>query len=225
MFENMIVPVLNRYDLLQRMLDSVTMPVRHLLIIDNGAGENPGDLPRETLNISEKFSEVTYLPMPANLGVAASWNLGIKCFPYARRWFFVSNDVEFGTGALETLYGARRDEITLTGVSPFWQAFALGDEAVSALGLFDEGFFPAYFEDNDYERRAEHAGVKIRKLDIDVKHDNSSTMRSDPHFIAKNSNTFSNNQTHYSNKVSDGDFSAGSWSVERRRLNGWERDR
>jgi hypothetical protein len=39
MLENLIVPVLNRYDLLQRMLDSVDVPVDHLLIIDNGLGK------------------------------------------------------------------------------------------------------------------------------------------------------------------------------------------
>jgi GT2 family glycosyltransferase len=96
---------------------------------------------------------------------------------------------------------------------------------VKRVGLFDEGFFPAYFEDTDYKRRAEQVGVKVVHIDVPMTHDNSSTLRSDPHFASKNSNTYSNNQTHYSNKVSNEDFSAGSWSVERRRLNGWERDR
>jgi GT2 family glycosyltransferase len=108
---------------------------------------------------------------------------------------------------------------------PHWQAFALGYEAVKRVGLADEAFFPAFWEDKDWERRAKHAGVKVVHIDVPMTHDNSSTLQSDPHFIAKNSNTFSNNQTHYSNKVSNNDFSAGSWSVERRRLNGWERDR
>ena len=108
---------------------------------------------------------------------------------------------------------------------PFWQAFCLGYEAVRRVGLFDEGFFPAYFEDTDYLRRAEYSGVEIVKVDVPMVHDNSSTLHSDPHFVHRNSNTFSNNQAHYSNKVSNNDFGAGSWSVERRRLNGWERDR
>jgi len=33
---NLIVPVLNRYDLLRRMLQSIDFPIRDLLIIDNG---------------------------------------------------------------------------------------------------------------------------------------------------------------------------------------------
>jgi GT2 family glycosyltransferase len=212
--ENLIVPVLNRYDLLQRMLDSVDVPVDHLLIIDNGLGT-------DTLEISDKFAKVTHLRMPANLGVAGSWNLGIKSFPYAHRWFIVSNDVVFQPGALEKLAQARRDEITLTADAPNWQAFALGDKAVMDLGLFDEcGFYPAYFEDNDYMRRGEFAGVNIRKLDIDLHHDNSSTIKSG--YQSKNDKTFFANQRHYQSKIEADDYSPGTWSLEIRRANGWE---
>jgi GT2 family glycosyltransferase len=222
MLENLIVPVLNRYDLLDRMIASIDHPVKHLLIIDNGAS---GVLEDMSIDVPACVAHTTYLPMPANLGVAASWNLGIKSFPYDDRWFIASNDVRFEPGALQRLSEAHTDEITLSSMFPHWQAFSLGYEAVKRVGLFDESFFPAYFEDTDYQHRAEKALVKIVKLDIPMTHDNSSTMRSDSHFISRNSNTFSNNQTHYSNKLSNNDFSAGSWSVERRRLNGWERDR
>jgi GT2 family glycosyltransferase len=214
MLENLIVPVLNRYDLLQRMLDSVDVPVQHLLIIDNGLGT-------DTLELSDRFAKVTHLRMPANLGVAGSWNLGIKSFPYAHRWFIVSNDVVFQPSALEKLSQARRDEITLTADAPNWQAFALGDEAVTDLGLFDEcGFYPAYFEDNDYMRRAEFAGVNIRKLDIDLHHDNSSTIKSG--YQSKNDKTFYANQRLYQSKVDANDYSPGTYSLEIRRANGWE---
>jgi GT2 family glycosyltransferase len=212
--ENLIVPVLNRYDLLQRMLDSVDVPVDHLLIIDNGLGT-------DTLEISDKFAKVTHLRMPANLGVAGSWNLGIKSFPYAHRWFIVSNDVVFQSGALEKLAQARRDEISLTADAPHWQAFALGDEAVMDLGLFDEcGFYPAYFEDNDYMRRADFAGVSIRKLDIDLHHDNSSTIKNG--YQSKNDKTFFANQRLYKVKVDSNDYTPGTYSLEIRRANGWE---
>lgn len=222
MLENLIVPVLNRYDLLQRMLDSIDYPIEHLLILDNGSSDVEHSF---ELDVPDCVNHTTYLPLPANLGVAASWNLGIKLFPYAERWFFASNDMQFGPHALERLCEARRDEITLCGHFPFWQTFALGYEAVRRLGLFDERFFPAYFEDTDYLRRAEHAGVNVRKIDIDVSHDNSSTLHSDEHFKERNAQTFIENQIRYHEKVSAGNFSAGSWSVEIRRRNGWERDR
>ncbi len=212
MIENLIVPVLNRYDLLQKMLDSVDVPVDHLLVIDNGTGSE--------LSFSDNFAKVTVLDMPANQGVAGSWNLGIKSFPYAQRWFIVSNDVIFGSGALEELAKARRDEITLTGEAPHWQAFVLGDEAVSDIGLFDESLFPAYFEDNDYMRRAEFVGVNIRRIDIKVTHANSSTIKAG--YMDKNAKTFATNDRYYQSKIASNDYTSGSWSLDIRRENGWE---
>ena len=212
MLENLIVPVLNRYDLLQRMLDSVDVPVEHLLVIDNGTGS--------TLTFNENFKKVTVLDMPANLGVSGSWNLGIKSFPYAHRWFIVSNDVVFEPGALEKLAKANRDEITLTGEAPHWQAFALGDEAVNDIGLFDESLFPAYFEDNDYTRRAEFAGVNIRLVNLAIRHDNSSTIKAG--YMDKNEKTYFKNESYYRSKIDSNDYTAGGWSLEIRRANGWE---
>jgi GT2 family glycosyltransferase len=194
------------------MLDSVDVPVDHLLVIDNGTGAD--------LGFSDRFANVTVLAMPANLGVAGSWNLGIKSFPYAKRWFIASNDVVFEPGALEMLSQARRDEITLTGEAPHWQAFALGDEAVNDIGLFDESLFPAYFEDNDYMRRADFVGVNIRRLDLKLRHDNSSTIKAG--YEQKNARTYIRNEKHYQSKIANNDYSAGSWSLEIRRENGWE---
>jgi len=222
MLENLTIPVLNRYDLLGRCLQSIDYPIRHLLIIDNGASSVQEDM---ELHVPECVEMTTYLPMPANLGVAASWNLGIKSFPYDDRWFFASNDVVFRPGALERLCEARTDEITLSGVFPFWQVFSVGYEAVRRLGLFDSSFFPAYFEDNDYNTRANHHGVPIRKLDLPLDHDNSSTLKSDPRFQTLNGDTFARNQAYYRDKIAREDFGAGGWDVERRRLNGWESDR
>ena len=212
MLENLIVPVLNRYDMLQRMLNSVDVSVEHLLVIDNGTGAN--------LTFNDNFKKATILDMPANFGVSGSWNLGIKSFPYAERWFIVSNDVVFEPGALERLSQARRDEITLTADAPHWQAFALGDEAVRDIGLFDESLFPAYFEDNDYKRRAEFVGVNIRLLDINVRHDNSSTIKAG--YMEKNAKTFTKNESYYRSKIDSNDYTPGSWSLEIRRANGWE---
>jgi GT2 family glycosyltransferase len=210
--ENLIVPVLNRYDLLQRMLNSVDVPVDHLLVIDNGTGAD--------LTFNDNFRKVTVLDLPANQGVSGSWNLGIKSFPYAHRWFIVSNDVVFEPGALEMLAQARRDEITLTGDAPHWQAFALGDEAVNDIGLFDESLFPAYFEDNDYMRRAEFVGVNIRRLDLKLRHDNSSTIKAG--YQEKNAKTYIKNEGYYQSKIDSNDYTAGGWSLEIRRANGWE---
>lgn len=223
MIENLTVPVLNRYDLLERMIASIDFPIRHLLIIDNGASLVEEDI---EIDVPDLVEHTTYLPMPANLGVAASWNLGIKSFPYDDRWFFASNDVVFQPNALERLCEARTDEITLSDVFPHWQVFSVGYEAVRRLGFFaDESFFPAYFEDTDLKTRAEHHGVSITKLELPMEHDNSSTLKSNTFFESRNKQTFLRNQKHHLDKVEREDYGPGGWDVERRRLNGWESGR
>jgi len=218
MLPNLIVPVLNRYDLLDRMLASIDYPVYELLIVDNG-----GELDR--IRDNENLINVNILNMPSNLGVAASWNLGIKLLPHHDRWFFASNDMFYMPGALEKLSEARRQDITLSDMFPFWHTFALGEEVVRRVGLFDEALYPAYFEDNDYERRAKHLGVDIRSVSIPTGHDNSSTIGADRGLREKNAVSYQNNAIYYSNKMAQQNYCQGAWSLKRRRENAWDSPR
>lgn len=43
---------------------------------------------------------------------------------------------------------------------PDFSAFMINRKCWEAVGEFDEGFFPAYYEDNDYHRRIKLAGLK-----------------------------------------------------------------
>lgn len=216
MIPNLIVPVLNRYDLLQNMLDSIDFPIRHLMIIDNGEG------PTEVISIPDWVKEATYTPIPNNLGVPGSWNLGIKSLPHNNRWFFASNDVEFGPGALELMAQAMPNCLTLMSRAPYWQAFVLGETVVDKIGLFDEAFYPAYFEDNDYMRRMSEADLPVYRLDVPIEHHNSSTIHSDPELLRMNDQTFPHNRALYEKKQRDNDYSVHGWSLARRRLNSWE---
>jgi len=218
MIPNLIVPVLNRYDLLQDMLNSIDEPVGELLIIDNG-GE------ADSLLFPPLASEVHFIQLPSNLGVAGSWNLGIKLLPHHDRWFFASNDMQFMPGAMSVLGTARQDELTLTQDRPYWQCFAVGDTIVEEVGLFDEAYYPAYFEDNDYRRRAEAAGFTVRMLPIKTSHQNSSTIKSDDFYNARNSVTFAYNQHYYADKVARQDMSQGGWKLHRRREASWDKPR
>lgn len=213
----LIVPVLNRYDLLKRMIESIDTEVDHLLIIDNG-----GTL--STLNIPNRVKKIHILNMPTNLGVASSWNLGIKCFPNEKFWTITSADTVFLPGALEALFSASApNRLTLTDSFPYYQAFSVGEELVQKVGLFDESIYPIYFEDNDYQRRVEHAGFEVHRASVPVAHDNSSTIKSDPHFQQRNGQTFSSNERYYNDKVSRGDYSEGRWDLERVRANSWHK--
>jgi GT2 family glycosyltransferase len=214
MLSNLIVPTLTRYDLLQRMLSSIDYPVGHVLIIDNGNMIDQLKLPAE-------IQELTVLTMPANMGVAGSWNLGIKCFPFDSQWLIVSDDVVFPAGALEQ-YAARVDSsaIQFFDVSPKWACFSVGQTVVEKAGLACELFHPAYFEDNDWERRMDAAGVVKEVLPIQVQHDNSSTLKSG--FEDKNVATFKANQTVFAQREATNDLSDGGWSLNIRRANSWD---
>ena len=218
MIPNLIIPVLNRYDLLERMLQSIDYPINHLLIIDNGASKVEEDI---SVDVPDCVEHTTYLPMPSNLGVAASWNLGIKLFPMDNRWTFASNDMWFEPGELEKLAWASPDHLTLISSFPHWHAFTVGQTVVQRIGLFDEALYPAFFEDNDYQRRAAHMEIPITLLDINTGHDNSSTIHSDTAYRFANTRTFPNNRAYYDSKLNQGDYSQGAWSLDRRRSNNW----
>lgn len=211
----MIVPILTRPELLRRMLGSIDYPVKHLIIVDNG-----GCLPigRQVVGNVQRTSMIH---MPANLGVAGSWNLGIKAAPFAEWWLVVNFDAWFPAGSLARFDNkANRGALTLSGGSPPWCAFAIGDDVVSRVGLFDEALHPAYFEDNDYVRRCEAAGVAVVQSDIPVHHDNSSTLAAG--YQARNDVTFQSNAAYYRDKVAREDFTAGEWSLARRRDLSWD---
>lgn len=218
MIPNLIVPVLNRYDLLDRMLGSIDYPIYELVIIDNG-----GEL--EMIRFNENLINVHIVNLPSNLGVAGSWNLGIKLFPHHDRWFFASNDIVYLPGALQRLSEARTDEITLADVFPFWHTFCVGEEVVRRVGLFDEALYPAYFEDNDYKRRAVHKNVHIRSAFIPTEHENSSTINSDSEYRESNAASYLSNSVYYNDKISANDYGQGAWSLDRRRRNAWDTPR
>lgn len=213
----LIVPVLNNPAKLYGMLRSIDTKIDRILVIDNGDVLN-----HVTAKDSARGNRVDIITPGANLGVAGSWNLGIKCNPFAPHWLIANSDITWPMDSLERFgAAARRDALVLSGGAPPWCAFMLGDQVVSSVGLFDEGIHPAYFEDNDYERRATHAGFPIVYSGIPVAHDNSSTIKQ-KEYAEANARTFSVNRAYYAAKQYRGDMSAGEWSLRTRRELSWD---
>ena len=212
-----IIPVLNRYDLLERCIDSLDFPVEKIIIIDNG-GKIEQDclvMPRHS-----RHGKTYFMDMPSNLGVATSWNLGIKMTPFAAGWILMNSDAWFMPNKLEEFWqSCNRNEIHLTG-SPEWACAWIGSDVVKDVGLFCEAFHPAYFEDNDYERRAVRLGKNIRKSQDIIVHDNSSTLLSDVAYQAKNSATFNSNLELF--KMRNARLDAGQWDLQRRLDLSWD---
>jgi GT2 family glycosyltransferase len=209
----MIVPILKGPDILRRMLDTIDYPVRKLIIIDNG------DALRETAGWPvEHVQSTKVIKMPANLGVAGSWNLGIKADPFAPWWLITNFDVEWPDGSLRMFAEQASGADVLLAQSPQpYCAFAVGEDVVQRVGLFDEGFHPAYFEDNDYELRCAIEGVKVKRSTIPIVHHNSSTIG---YFGEINNRTYASNAEYMNGKRSNP--GPGGWSLERRRVNSWD---
>jgi GT2 family glycosyltransferase len=186
----LVVPTLTRHDLLERMLGTVDGRVDHLVVIDNsGTGVDLPDGP---------WVESTLLIMPSNFGVAASWNLAIKM---AHRDPFVmicSDDMTWPEGAMDELAAmSGEDRVVVSQTWPHWCAFTIGMGVVSKVGLFDEGYYPAYYEDTDYERRLQRADVELLK-GPSVGHDNASTLNTpNAGFQHQNNRSYSANATLY----------------------------
>lgn len=212
-----IIPVLNRYDLLKRAVWSIDYATETLILVDNGDRAETYPWHTKPNTVYEQF----VWHFPTNLGVAPSWNIGIKATPYADGWILMNSDAWFLPGHLQAFYGdCRPDNIVKT--RSHWSCVWIGSEVVARIGLFSECYVPAYFEDNDFEGRAVAAGIRLVTSDAEVGHDNSSTIGSDPKLAAKNGYSFDDNRRLHFQRWSDGVPSAGAWDLTRRRELGWE---
>jgi len=128
----MILPTLTRHDLAVKMLASIDYPVGLLIIVNNHPNANF----EGTDSIPECVAEYRVLNMPANLGCAGSWNLGIKLTPVIAPWWLVaSDDVVFEPGSLEKF--AREcspDQLTLSDECPHNQIFGVVENVVENVG-------------------------------------------------------------------------------------------
>jgi len=88
--------------------------------------------------------------------------------------------------------------------------------------LFSECYVPAYFEDNDFEKRAERINVVVKVSQAGIGHDNSSTIGSDPSLAQKNAKSFQANQELHQLRWQSGLPDAGHWDLKRRREFGWD---
>ena len=212
----MVVPVLTRHDLLDRMINSINYPIKDLVIINNGAKDY------DYLPVwNQWINKIWHLRMPSNLGVASSWNLGIKSTPMSDYWLISNFDVEWGGDSLKMFAeSSSQDKLLLSNGAPNWCAFSIGWKIIDQVGLFDEGLHPAYFEDTDYERRIKALNSNLEHSFIPIAHDNSSTLKAG--YQGRNDQTFDDNSNYYNNKIKSGDMSSGEWLIRRRRKNSWD---
>jgi GT2 family glycosyltransferase len=184
------VPILNRPDLLDKMLASIDVPVGRTVIVDNG-------------EVVDSRDRATVICPGHNLGVAASWNLVIRTTPDAPWWAMVNFDLVFAPGDLARLaehMDASIGPLGMVALLGTFSAFGIDRAAIDRAGLFDENLYPAYMEDNDFDYRCRLAGVPMAGLPAGLSHDISSTIRSSDAYRRENARTFPLNAAYYQEK-------------------------
>ncbi len=171
------IPTINRADLLIPTLARYKQdfPGTLIFVVDNGCQSFP---------ILNEF--VTIYPTPTNVGVAASWN-------FLAQQAFLLHDLPFLWLLNDDVYSGKKENQILDlfnfneGEQFFCSpgslsSFIIGRDLFKKIGPFDEQFFPAYFEDNDYLYRMKLAGCNKRVTSwlSCEEYRNSSSIEKDP---------------------------------------------
>ena len=215
-----VIPVLGfctlkRFDLAERLLASIDHPVEHLVIVDNSGTQSWNPVKPEWVE------NLWLIRVPFGLGLVGAWNLIVKSTPYAPYWVLVNDDAWFESGSLKAISeDVDTQALNFLDIVPNWSAVVFGEGMVEKVGLYDERFYPLYFDDNDLERRVDQAGVPKKTIQAKVHHDNSSTLKAG--FADKNVVSYAQNQKLFHQKSNEEDYSQGEWSLAVRRANRWD---
>lgn len=215
-----VIPVLgfatlSKFDLAQRLLESIDYPVQKLVIVDNSGKK--AWIPEPNDYVSELWT----IRLPHGLGANGAWNLIIKTTPFAPYWVIPNDDSWFEPGALEIIANnVDPQKFNFVDVNPKWSCVVPGEGAVRTAGLWDEVFHPIYYDDDEYEWRMNMLGVEFNHIPAKVHHNNSSTLHSG--YQDKNQHTFSRNQKMFRDKVQKNNTKEIGWSLDIRRNNAWD---
>lgn len=159
------VPTIRRYDLLAQLLvpsaERNTRPPDRYYIIDNGGGLDAAayGLPTE---------KTTVFNPGRNLGVAASWNQAHRA---NEEWVIMAcDDMDLYSTTIEALIAAAETHPEIGFFFPQMNAHTMFGVYLQRrwcfekVGPYDENFWPAYYEDNDYCRRLELAGMSTMEV-------------------------------------------------------------
>jgi GT2 family glycosyltransferase len=161
--------------------------------------------------------EVRYHPYGENRGVSRSWNDGIlTAYAEGADVVVVANDdVLPSAGDLDRIAdkavrcsdryivscAGKHSRLGRSLPSHGYSFFAINPIAIELIGCFDENFFPAYCEDQDYARRAALAGLSEENCaDTMVLHIGSSAILSSRQLELQNRVTQRHNIAYYVRK-------------------------
>lgn len=151
------IPTLNRLDLLHPALLFYLrdFPNTKIYVLDNG---------KQNIDSKIKHPNIIVTESETNLGVAKSWNMLCDMIYEENDYALILND--------DIYLGRNEWEIDALLTNPDfksgfyvgthdWCSFILPKKTYEMVGKFDDVFYPAYYEDNDYFYRMKLYSVKV----------------------------------------------------------------
>jgi GT2 family glycosyltransferase len=187
------IPTINQFDYLQDNLDAINqyLPNIQIYIYNNSI-----------YNIVTKvrtYSNTKIMGSGTNIGVAAAWNIMLtdmraNGFDYA----LILNDDIVLSKDISHIYEFVSQKRQFARILNDWSVFLISLDTFSQIGLFDEKFYPAYFEDSDYNYRMKLAGIStdFPKILIPQTYRVSSSITKEPELNTK----FLENRKYYIDK-------------------------
>lgn len=180
------IPVVNRFDLLDKAIDSAKDVWEQLTIIDNSPNglEHPYPYPIEVFRPPVSFS----CPQYFNYMMHSTKDKGAKIC------IWMHADAEAQENSCSKLLESCR-KLVNSGrkwgyvFTNYDSLCAMNPSMMDDVGEWDT-FFQQYYCDNDHQRRARISGYEMIDSGLPVIHHGSQTLRSDPKRIFMNSITF-----------------------------------
>jgi len=152
------VPVYRKYNLLAKLIESAlagSMVPDRIVVVDNGC--------RFDTEYHGPLERVEVIRPGTNEGCAAGWNRILSAASAAHDEIILANDdIVIRPDGIELMIRQLRADHGASVVRGHgFSLFCLSQETWRRVGMFDERFWPAYFEDNDYQHRLTLASVPM----------------------------------------------------------------
>lgn len=187
------IPTINQFDYLQDNLDAINkyLPDIQIYIYNNSI-----------YNIITKiktYGNTKILGSGTNIGVSGAWNLmltDMKANGYD--YGLILNDDIVLSKDISYLYEYLSQKPKFARILNDWSVYLISLDVFTEIGLFDEKFFPAYFEDSDYNYRLKLAGIDTQypKILVPQTYRTSSSITKNPELNSK----FLENRLYYIDK-------------------------
>lgn len=211
------VTTINQVDSFQKFIKSIDYPIKTFSVLCNSYSFDYFLEIKKICNNSF-VGEFIISYCPYNMGCSSSWNYHIKMNPECDYWIFSGDDVTLGKGDLERINTkSKLYDVTFSDITTKYSFFSLSKNCLRKVGFFDENIHPAYFEDDDYDRRIKHHNLSVGTFNFSGDHLGSGTIRNlTEDDRVKVNNFFEINKNYFHDKISRNDYTQGIFDFEER---------